>query len=228
MTSTASRWSRNSEHAGTLFARSSTSKAQPAAIDAAIAYIRDEVMPAALAARGCLGLSLIVHRESGLCITTSSWSTLSALDGSGETMRPVLQRESEILGAQPSVELWEIPVMHRHATSGQNAYVRCTWLDLGAGGLSRAVQSYRTTMLPALDDMDGFCSASLMVNRITGHAVSSATFERREAMVASRMGTRRLRSRVPEDLGGEVTDVQELKLVLAHLRVPEMARARQP
>jgi hypothetical protein len=228
MASTESRWSRTSEKGGAVYARSSTFFAQPGAIDDCIGYVRDQVMPAALALKGCTGLSMICHRDSGRCIITSAWSTQSALDSSEETIRPVLQGGSAIFGADPSVDIWEIPVMHRHATSGEGACVRCTWLSLDVGALPKAIENYRITMLPALDEMDGFCSASLMVNRDTGHAVSSATFDSRDAMVASRPGTAWLRSRAGKELGAEVTDVQEFKLTLAHLHVPEMARAMQP
>lgn len=138
-------------------------------------------------------------------------------------MRPLLQRGSEIFGAQPSVDLWEIPVMHRHSRSGEGACVRCTWVSMDAAGFTHAIEEYRMAMLQASEEMDGFCSASLMVDRLTGRAVSSATFASRDAMVASRSAAEALRSRMPEDMGVMVTDIQEFDLVLAHLHVPETA-----
>jgi hypothetical protein len=206
-----------------VYARSSAFRARPGTIDDGVAYVRDEVMPAALAVEGCIGLSMICDRGSGRCITTSAWSTREALDSSERGMRPMLERGGEIFGAEPAVDLWEIAVLHRHAPSGEGASVRCTWLSMDVAGLDQGIETYRIAALPAFEQMGGFCSASLMVDRVTGRAVSSATFDSREAMAASRPAAERLRSRRAKDLGATVTDIQEFDLVLAHLHVPELA-----
>ena len=206
-----------------MYARSTTFQAPPASIDEGIAFVRDEVLPAGNAMEGCIGLSMICDRESGRCIATSAWSTQDAMTASDSMMAPMRQRGAEIFGAQPSVDRWEIAVLHRHAASGEGACVRCTWLSLDAAGLDHAIETYRMSALPALEEMDGFCSASLMVDRDTGRAVSSATFTSRDTMVASRAAAEALRARTAEDVGATVTDIHEFELALAHLHVPEMA-----
>ena len=206
-----------------MYARSSTFQARPESIDDGIAFVRDEVMPAVMDMEGCIGLSMICNRESGRCTATSAWSTPDAMTSSEQMVSPVRQRAAEIFGVQPSVDRWEIAVVHREATSGEGACVRCTWLSMDAAGINHAIETYRMATLPALEEMDGFCSASLMVDRATGRAVSSATFASRDAMVASRSAAQTLRSRIAEDVGATVTDVHEFELALAHLHVPEMA-----
>jgi hypothetical protein len=206
-----------------VYARSSTFQARPESIDEGIAFVRDEVMSAVMAMEGCIGLSMICSRESGRCIATSAWSTQDAMTSSEQTVAPIRQRAAEIFGAQRSVDRWEIAVLHREATSGEGACVRCTWLSMDAAGINHAIETYRMATLPALEEMDGFCSASLMVDRATGRAVSSATFTSRDAMVASRSAAQELRSRLAEDVGATVTDIHEFELALAHLHVPEMA-----
>ena len=81
----------------------------------------------------------------------------------------------------------------------------------------------RMATLPALEEMKGFCSASLMVYRATGRAVSTATFASRDAMVASRSAAEGLRARIADEVGATVTDIHEFELAVAHLHVPEMA-----
>jgi hypothetical protein len=206
-----------------VFARSSTFEARPESIEQGIAFVRDEVMPAVMDMEGSTGLSMICSRESGRCIATSAWSTREAMASSEQMVAPVRQRAAEIFGVQPSIDRWEIAVVHREATSGEGACVRCTWLSMDAAGINHAIETYRMATLPALEEMDGFCSASLMVDRATGRAVSSATFASRDAMVASRSAAQTLRSRLAEDVGATVTDVHEFELALAHLHVPEMA-----
>jgi hypothetical protein len=53
-----------------MYARSSTIQAQPSAIAAGIAHVRDAVMPGLGGIEGFTGLSLMVDRLSGHCIAT--------------------------------------------------------------------------------------------------------------------------------------------------------------
>lgn len=206
-----------------MYARSTTFHANPGSVDEGISFVRDQVLPTLTGTDGCIGLSMICDRESGRCITTSAWSTQDAMDRTEQTVQPLRQRGTEIFGGQPTVDRWEIAVVHRHAAAGDGASVRCTWLSVDAEGLDHAIQTYRMTTLPVLEAMDGFCSASLMVNRDTGRAVSSATFANREAMVGSRQAAAALRTRTAADISATVTDINEFELALAHLHVPEMA-----
>jgi hypothetical protein len=77
--------------------------------------------------------------------------------------------------------------------------------------------------LPALEKLEGFCSASLLINRSTGRAVSSSTFDSREAMERNRDRATELRNARTRELGADILDVGEFELAIAHLRVPEMA-----
>ncbi|MDQ3157569.1 MAG: antibiotic biosynthesis monooxygenase [Actinomycetota bacterium] len=205
-----------------MYARSVTYLAQPGSIDEGIAFVQDEVMPSITDMDGCIGLSFICDRDSGTCIATSAWSSEEARDNSLQALQAMRDRGAEIFGSQPSMDLWEFAVLHRHAVSGEGACVRCTWLTTDAGELDHAIDTYRMAALPALEEMDGFCSASLMVDRDAGRAVSSATFASREAMMASRSSAESLRTRIAEEVGATVAEIKEFDLALAHLHVPEM------
>jgi heme-degrading monooxygenase HmoA len=206
-----------------VYARSSTFQARPEAIDEGIAYVRDEVMPAAPAMDGYVGLSMICDRESGRCIVTTSWSSEDAMSSSEQRVQTMRQRGAEIFGGAATVDRWEMAVLHRHAPAGDHAGVRCTWLSMDPGQINHTIETFRMTMIPAFEEMRGFCSASLMVDRALGRAVGSATFESREEMAASRSAVQALRMRMVGELGATVVDVAEFELALAHLHVPEMA-----
>ena len=62
-----------------MYARSTTIQAQPSSIDDGIAHVRDEIMPALQDMAGCIGVSLLVDRQSGRCIATSAWETDEAM-----------------------------------------------------------------------------------------------------------------------------------------------------
>jgi hypothetical protein len=206
-----------------VYARSTSIQAQPSNIDAGVAYVRDEVMPALAAMDSYIGLSMLVDRESGRCIATSAWETEDALRTSTEAAAPLRDRAGEIFGGDVTLDQWEIGVLHRDHQSNDGACVRVTWLKVPPDQAGRAIDFYRSDVLPSLDNLDGFCSASFLINRGSGRAVSSATFDSREAMQRNEEQARELRNTRTRELGADILDVGEFELALAHLRVPEMA-----
>ena len=206
-----------------MYARSTTIQAQPSSFDAGIAHMRDSVMPALESLPGCLGLSLLVDRTSGRCIATSSWDSEEAMRASEETIRSIRNQAAELFGGSTQVEEWAIAAMHREHRAGEGACVRATWVKVDPDQLDAGIDFFKTTLLPALEELEGFCSASLMVDRLSGRAVSSVTYDTMESMERNREGARAVRTAGIEEAGAEVLDVGEFELALAHLRVPEMA-----
>jgi heme-degrading monooxygenase HmoA len=204
-----------------VYARSTTIMARPESIDAGIAQVRDEVMPVIQGMEGCVGLSMMVDRESGRCITTTAWQSLEAMRATDETLRPVRERVAETVGGTPQVDEWEIAVLHRDHMSTDGACVRATWVQIDPANLDRAIEVYKVATLPRAEELDGFCSASLLIDRSSGRAVSSVTYDSREAMERNREAASAMRSATTKDAGAEVLDVGEFELAVAHLRVPE-------
>jgi quinol monooxygenase YgiN len=204
-----------------VYARSTTIMARPDSIDAGIAQVRDEVMPMVQEMEGCVGLSMMVDRPSGRCITTTAWQSADAMRASQETLRQVRERVAETLGGSPQVDEWEIAVLHRDHKSADGACVRATWVQIDPANIDRAIDVYKVATLPRTEELDGFCSASLLVDRSSGRAVSSVTYDSLEAMERNREAASAMRSATFKDAGAEVLDVGEFELALAHLRVPE-------
>jgi heme-degrading monooxygenase HmoA len=206
-----------------MHARCTTIQAQPSSTDDGIAYVRDTVMPALKGLDGFVGLSLLADRSSGRCIATSAWESEEAMRASDEAIRPVRERAAEIFGGSADVEGWEIAALHRDHTSGEGACVRATWVRVAPDQIDQGINVYKTTVLPALEQMQGFCSASLLVDRSSGRAVSSATYDSVDAMQRNRDQLDNLRAAGTQEAGAEVLDDREFELAIAHLRVPEMA-----
>jgi heme-degrading monooxygenase HmoA len=206
-----------------VYARATTIQAQPSSIDNGIAHVRDEVMPAITGVEGCIGLSLLVDRESGRCIATTAWESAEAMSASAQQVRPVRDRAAEVFGGTAQVEEWEIAVLHRNHQSRDGACVRATWIEVDPDQMDRAIDVFRMTSLPAIEELEGFCSASLMADRRSGRAVSSVTYDSQEAMQRNREQAGTVRAAGTREAGANVLDVGEFELAVAHLRVPEMA-----
>ncbi|WP_416563134.1 antibiotic biosynthesis monooxygenase [Nocardia testacea] len=206
-----------------MFARSTTIQAQPSAIDAGIAHMRDVVLPALREIPGCIGLSLLVDRDTGRCIATSAWESVDAMHNSREQIDPIRNRALATFRGNAQVEEWEIAGLHRAHHADEGACVRATWVKTDPNRLDSAIEIYKSATLPAMEDLEGFCSASLMINRKSGRAVSCTSYDSAASMRASREQSASLRVDAARRTGVEALDVREFELALAQLRVPEMA-----
>ena len=83
------------------------------------------------------------------------------------------------------------------------------------------VEAFRTDTLPQVEQLPGFCSASLLVDRTTGRSALAVVYDSAEALAESREAATGLRSEAVQGTPTELLDVAEFDVVLAHLRVPE-------
>ena len=205
-----------------MYARSTTIQALSSSIDAGIEHVRNTVMPALEGIDGCVGMSLLVDRSSGRCIATSSWESDEAMRASEESIRPMRDQAAELFGGSAQVEEWEIAAMHREHRSSEGACVRATWVNVDPDQLDGGIDFYKTTILPALEELEGFCSASLLVDRASGRGVAAATFDNAEAMERNKDQLDRMRATGSQQANAEVLDQCDFELAVAHLRVPEL------
>ena len=182
-----------------MYARSTTIQAQPSSIDAGIIHVRDVVLPALTGMTGCVGLSLLVDRDSGHCIATSAWPSMDAMRASAEQIHPIRYRAADAFGGSSQVEEWEIAVLHRDHRSRDGAWVRATWMQLAPTRVDLAIDVFKMASLPAIERLAGFCSASLLVNRSVGRAASSVTYDSAAAIELTRDQAATLRAADTQD-----------------------------
>jgi heme-degrading monooxygenase HmoA len=207
-----------------VFVRTTELQAETTRIDEGISIVRDDIFPAVSEMTGCVGMSLLVNRDSGRCIATTAWRSQDAMRESAGKVMPLRTRAEEGLGASVSeVHQWEVAVVHRDHAAPEGACARLTWLSGDPRTAEQAIDTYKMAVLPRLEAMDGFCSASLMIDREAGRVVGTVVFESREALEATRRDAQAIRERVAEDLDATVDAVDEMEMAFAHLHVPEMA-----
>ena len=110
--------------------------------------------------------------------------------------------------------------MFSHETH-DGTWARLTWTRGEPAESDGMLDRYRSTLMPRIEQMQGFSSLSLLVNRGSGLAVGTVTFDDRSALEASREQARALREDSARMMNRDMLDVAEFELVLAHLRVPE-------
>jgi heme-degrading monooxygenase HmoA len=206
-----------------MYARSTSVTAEPSTIGRGIRYVQDELMPEMLVIDGCVGLSMLVDHSTGRCVTTSAWDTEDAMLASADEVQPLRDHLVVTLGSTSAeVDEWEVAIMHRDHQSRAGARARASWLQVDPMAIGPSTEAFRA-LLPTLEELPGFCSASLLTNAESGRAVSTVVYDSAEAVAQTRGQASGLGSRMAEQTGAELIEVAEFELAVAHLRVPEMA-----
>jgi hypothetical protein len=171
---------------------------------------------------GCLGLSLLVNREKGRGIATTSWVSQDAMRATDGSVSRFRAQAGELMGGEATVQEWEIAVMHREHDAQEGSWCRVTWLSCEPSEIESTIDFFRDSVLARMEGTDGFCSASFMVDRGNGQCCGTARFETRADLEATREMASGLRRERSSTGAVEFTDIDECELVIAHLRVPEL------
>jgi quinol monooxygenase YgiN len=207
-----------------MYARSTTFRGEPSAVDAGIAYTRDKVLPAVRQMDGCIGLSMLVDRHTGRCIVTTSWEDAEAMHHSAEAVAAIRhQAVASVHGVESETEVaeWEVGVLHRERPAPEHAACRLIRTKAPIGQADRIIEAFGTGIVPRLAELHGFCSVSLFVDRRTGRCSIATVYEDRQTMSRAKGQAQAMREEFTEHMGMHVTEVAEFDVVLAHLRVPE-------
>ncbi len=206
-----------------MYARTTTIMADRQHLDAGIADVQDSVLPAVGDMDGCTGLSMLCDRDSGRVIVTTAWESEEAIAGTRERVRALRERTTRQFGATDAqVQEWEIAAMHRLHPAGDDACARVTWSCVDPADMDRVLDVFRTDLIPRMDEMPGFCSLSLMLDRQTGDNSLTAVYADRRSLEASRQRATYIRDEFRRRLRMSATEVAEFDVVLHHLRVPEL------
>jgi hypothetical protein len=206
-----------------MYARSTTIHGDPMKLDEGIAYVRDTVMPAVRQMAGSTGLSMLCDREMGRCIVTTAWQDEMSMHDTESAVHDLRRRVAELMGGRVEVQEWEIAVMHRMHEAHNGACTRVIYGSIDPARLEDGLSTMRMSLLPRMEELPGFCAVSHMVDRETGRTATSVAYDSRADMESASAQAKALREGFARDIGMQITDIQEYDLVLAHLRVPEMA-----
>ncbi len=202
-----------------MHVRATTIHADLSRLEDGIAYVRVRIVPVVESLPGSLGLSMIVDHDSGLVTITTAWTSAQARSASDDEL--VVQRTevAELLGGGPAAsELLELAVLDRVRPAPAGAWSRTTRIRVDPHRVDSAVDSYSASTRHALRQLDGYCSAVLLVDRASGHGAVSVTFDSWDSLVASREPAEAIRAAGTAEIGAEVTDVRESEIVITGIR----------
>jgi hypothetical protein len=207
-----------------MYARTTTVRGDPRAVDEGIEYVRDAVWPMLQHMSGCVGMSMLAERDAGRSIITTAWAAEEAMRASAESVRDMRSKTAEMLRADSiDVNEWEIAALHRVHSAGDSACARVVWAECDPARMEGMIDAFKMSMVPRMEGVDGFCSVSLMVNRNTGRITWAVSLENRAALDATRDRAMAAREEFGPATGTQITEVAEMEVAIAHLRVPEMA-----
>jgi heme-degrading monooxygenase HmoA len=204
-----------------LYARSTSIRGNPDSIGDGIDYLRAEVLPKVSQAEGCVGMSVLADHDGGRCIMATAWADERAMRATAEEDRSIQERLVQTVGGtHADVAQWEIAILHRDRPAGDGAGAQVTWARVPNNHVDDLLTAYRSNLMPKLQELPGFCSLSMLVDRKQGRTVSVTSFETREALDLVRRHARSLREQFARAMGAKIVDVAEMDLALAHLHVP--------
>jgi hypothetical protein len=99
--------------------------------------------------------------------------------------------------------------------------MRAIWTRTAPARMDEAVELFKFDTLAKIEDLPGFCSASLLVSRKYSLAVATVGYDDPHALEASREAGEALRNEATAQTASDIIDVSEFDLEIAHLHVPE-------
>ncbi|GAA2474884.1 putative quinol monooxygenase [Terrabacter carboxydivorans] len=205
-----------------MHARSTTVMGRPGMIETGIAHVQDVVMPQVRAMDGCVGLSMVADRVTGRCIVTTAWRDEDAMRATADSVTAMREQAAALLGGTATVDEWEIAYLHRDHRVADGCCARVTWTEVEPANIDNMVDAFRMGIMPKVEQLEGFCSASLFVDRSGGRSCLTATYDSPEAMMSARNAAMGLRADLVQQTGIKVTEIGEFSLAIAHLDVPEL------
>ncbi|MBN1093349.1 hypothetical protein JKP75_12725 [Blastococcus sp. TML/M2B] len=206
-----------------MYARTTSVMADPKRMHEGVADVRDNVMPAVSRMEGYTGLSMLVDRTTGRCIVTTGWETEAAMTASRDRVLQMRAQAADRFGARDTdVQEWEIAVVLRLHSAGDESCARVLWSRIEPTRTDETLEAFRARIIPAMDDIPGFCSMSLLIDRATGVGTLTTVYTDRAAMDATRDQISALRDAFSAQMDVTLTDEAEFDVVVHELRVPEL------
>jgi quinol monooxygenase YgiN len=204
-----------------MYGRAIIAQGDPARLGEFEAFVRDRVDPAVRAIEGNAGLSLYTNPDTGEVIVVSAWLDDQALDASRSALTALRDEGIALVGAAEARIVTVEPVLMEQKAPDQVGYwTRSVESTTPLDAMEASEQAFRRDVLPAIREIDGVNTISLLADRATGKHVLNVTYVSREALEAGREQGRALRDAFLADAGRELTAMMEAEVRIVGMGSP--------
>ncbi|WP_030273145.1 hypothetical protein [Streptomyces sp. NRRL B-24484] len=197
-----------------MYVRTLYATGDPARIDEALDALRAEALGLLTGRPGYRGYGLFADRTVGKIAMGSWWESEQAQRDSDEALKARRAALLAPFAGTVAVDVWEAAAFSPPAPASPGAGFRMVRADVDPARIDGLVERFRATMLPGMGQLDGFVSATLLVNRTEGRASVGTIFRDRAALDASRGPQAALRAANAPAAGVSVRSLEEFEVVL--------------
>ncbi|GAA3850070.1 hypothetical protein GCM10022403_097090 [Streptomyces coacervatus] len=201
-----------------MFVRTIYATGDPTKIDSAIRALNSQGRDLLEERPGYRGAGIFVNREIGTLLAASWWESEDARRNSDEVMRERRSALLEPFAATTAVENYEAVVFHQAQQPRAGGGLRVSRLELDPADADLLGETFRATVIPRLETLQGFARASLLIDRQRGRGLVGVLFTDRDSLAASRAGQAAARHEGAAKAHVTVTGLEEFEVVYADVR----------
>jgi quinol monooxygenase YgiN len=204
-----------------MWVRATRLRSAPSALGTLIDEFITVTAPKVKAIDGNVGAVLAVNREEGRATALTYWRDRAALDAS-ETAATGLRTATAAKGdaTVESVERLEQVLIERVAPSEVGHFIRANRFRADPARADEGIENLRQQTIPTLRTVSGFRAVVCGIDRESGRAVISTTWDSLDALRASEAAVSSARQETMDHFGATDLSIQILESVYLEIQTP--------
>ncbi|TXS48704.1 hypothetical protein EAO75_17560 [Streptomyces sp. uw30] len=201
-----------------MFVRAIYTTGDPTKIDTAIRAMNTEGRDLLEDRPGYRGASVFVDRTLGKLLAASWWESEQARRNSDEVLRERRAAMLDPFAGTLSVDNFEALVFHQARQPQAGGGLRLTRLEFDPMDTDLLADTFRSTVVPRLENLQGLARASLLVDRERGRGMVGVIFVDQPSLAASRSAQASARHEGAAKAHLTVTGLEEFEVVFTDVR----------
>jgi heme-degrading monooxygenase HmoA len=205
-----------------MYLRVTAFKSDPAKLEQAVAFLKDEVFPGMRKAPGFVGATCVVDREKSTGAASTLWESLEAMNNAEQIGQQARADSKQATGLEVlDVDRFEITALEMSSGAAQlPSYTRITLAYGDPSKLDKVVETIRKEVIPHSKGQPGFRAFAAGVNRMTGRGFTTSSWATPEQREASNTALASLRERATQTGNLYGQQVSLVETVIAEIKVP--------
>lgn len=197
-----------------MFVRTVYATGNPDRIGQTLDGLRTEALALLTGQPGYRGYGLFADPDLGKITMGSWWDSAEAERNSDAALGARRAELLDLLAGTVTVDAWEVVAAAPPGAAGPGGGFRLTRFDIDPARVDAMAQVFQERALPALEKLDGFVTAAMLVDRTGGRGSVGAIFADQESFAASRGPNADTRAAAIADGGASLRCLEEFDVVL--------------